>query len=130
MSKGSSFDTRFLVELFYSSDPSQKGKIKEILLRSKPNYMSTAVLSEIYKLTLEKEGRDVADIRCRSLAKDFHLVVLDSEIAIGAALIKHKHSIPFADSIVAATAKALQVPCYTDDPHFESIDGVSVKWIL
>lgn len=125
--KGSSYDTRFLVELFYSSDRNRQEKIKEILLRSKPNYMST--LSEIYKLTLEKEGRDVAEIRWKSLAKDFHLVAVDPEIAVGAALIKHKRSMPFADSIIAATAKVLRVSCYTDDPHFESIHGVSVKWI-
>lgn|SRR5487761_66907 len=129
MTKGNSYDTRFLVELYYSSDRNQQTRIKEILLRSKPNYMSTAVLSEIYMLTLQKEGRDVADIRWRSLAKDFRLVDVDPQIAIGAALIKHKHSMPFADSIVAATAKALHVPCYTDDLHFESIDGLSVKWI-
>ena len=129
MTKGNSYDTRFLVELYYSSDRNQQARIKEILLRSKPNYMSTAVLSEIYMLTLQKEGRDVAEIRSRSLAKDFRLVDVDPQIAIGAALIKHKRSMPFADSIVAATAKALHVPCYTDDPHFESIDGLSVKWI-
>lgn len=130
MTKGSSYDTRFLVELFYSSDRDQHARIKEILLRSKPNYISTVVLSEIYKLTLEKEGKDVAEIRWRSLAKDFHMVDLDSEIAVSAAQIKHRHSMPFADSIVAATAKALHAPCFTDDPHFESIDGISVKWIM
>jgi hypothetical protein len=74
MTKGNSYDTRFLVLLYYSSDRNQQARIKEILLRSKPNYMSTAVLSEIYMLTLQKEGRDVADIRWRSLAKDFRLV--------------------------------------------------------
>lgn len=129
MTKGSSYDTRFLVELYYSSDQNLKARIKETLLRSKPNYMSTAVLSEIYKLTLEKEGKDVAEIRWKSLSKDFHLVDVNPEIAVGAALIKHKHQMPFVDSIVAATAKVLRVPCYTDDPHFEPVEGLSIKWI-
>ena len=48
MTKGSSYDTRFLVELYYSTDRNQQARIKEILLRTKLNYMSTAVLSEIY----------------------------------------------------------------------------------
>jgi predicted nucleic acid-binding protein len=129
MRKGTSYDTRFLVELFYASDPHQQFAIKNILLTSKPNYLSTAALSEIYKLTLEKEGKDVAELRARSLAKDFHLVNVDREIAIGAALIKHKKTMPFADSLIASTARVLKIPCYTDDPHFESVDGVVVKWI-
>ncbi|HZW55663.1 MAG TPA: PIN domain-containing protein [Nitrososphaerales archaeon] len=127
--EGTSYDTRFLVELYYSSNTNQQLAIKKILLGSKPNYLSTAALSELYKLSLEKEGKDVAELRAKSLVKDFHLVDVNQEIAIGAALIKHKHSIPFADSIIASTAKVLKVPCYTDDPHFESVEGVIVKWI-
>ena len=72
MTKGSSYDTRFLVELYYASDSEQQSSIKNILFRSKPNYLSTAALLEIYKLTLEKEGKEVAELRAGSLAKDFH----------------------------------------------------------
>lgn len=126
--KGTSYDTRFLVELYYSSDPVQQQAIKNVILRSKPNYLSTAALSEIYKLTLEKEGKVVAEIRAKALGRDFHLVDVDEKIAIEAAMIKHKRAIPFADSIIASTAKVLKIPCYTNDPHFRSIDGVVVKW--
>ncbi|HXW94517.1 MAG TPA: PIN domain-containing protein, partial [Nitrososphaerales archaeon] len=95
---------------------------------SKPNFLSTAVLSEIYKLTLEREGKDVAEIRANSLSRDFRLVDVDKDIAVQAALIKHKTGIPFADSLIAATARTLDVPCYTDDPHFRGIEGVVAKW--
>jgi len=127
--KGNSYDTRFLIELYYASDLAIKEKIKNVLLVSKPNYLSTAALSEIYKLTLEKEGKDVAEIRANSLAKDFRLVDVDKETAVQAALIKHKHGIPFADSLIASTARVLRIPCYTDDAHFRWIDGVASKWI-
>jgi predicted nucleic acid-binding protein len=127
--KGNSYDTRFLIELFYANDKVTKDKIKNVLLVSKPNFLSTAALSEMYKLTLEKEGKDVAEIRANSLARDFRLVDVDKEIAVQAALIKHKHGIPFADSLIASTAKILRIPCYTDDPHFRGIEGVSPKWI-
>ena len=102
MSKGASFDTRFLVELYYTSDPARQSTIRNILLRSKPNYLSTAALSETYKLTLEKEGSEVAELRAKSLANDFHVVDMNKDIAVGAALIKHKKAIPFADSIIAS----------------------------
>ncbi|MGH9917738.1 MAG: PIN domain-containing protein [Nitrososphaerales archaeon] len=127
--KGSSFDTRFLIELFYSNEPATKDKIKNSLLTSKPNFLSTAALSEIYKLTLEKEGKVVADVRTNSLSRDFRLVDVDKEVAVQAAQIKHRHGIPFADSLIASTARVLKVPCYTDDPHFRGIEGVTTKWI-
>ena len=127
--KGSSFDTRFLIELFYTSDARTRDEIRNTLLGSKPNFVSAAALSEIYKLTLEREGKDVAEIRANSLSRDFRLVNVDKDIAVQAALIKHKNAIPFADSLIASTARILGVPCYTDDPHFRGIEGVVVKWI-
>lgn len=127
--KGNSYDTRFLIELFYADRAETKERIKEVLLDSRPNFLSTAALSEIYKLTLEKEGRDVAELRTNSLARDFRLVDVDKRVAVQAALIKHKHGIPFADSLIASTARILKIPCYTDDPHFRGIEGVTPKWI-
>jgi len=127
--RGASYDTRFLIELYYASELVVKEKIKSVLPVSKPNFLSTAALSEIYKLTLEKEGKDVAQMRANSLARDFRLVVVDKEIAVQAALIKHKHRIPFADSLIASTARVLRIPCYTDDVHFHGIEGVTSKWI-
>jgi predicted nucleic acid-binding protein len=128
--KGNSYDTRFLIELFYASGFAEQNTIRGILEQSRPNFISTAVLSEIYQLTLGREGRDVAEIRAGSLAKDFRLTSVDANIAVQAALIRHRHGIPFADSLIASTAKVLKVPCYTDDPHFRGIEGVSVKWPL
>jgi len=127
--KGSCYDTRFLIELFYTSDTGTKDRIRNTLLGSRPNFLSTAALSEIYKLTLEREGRDVAEIRANSLSKDFRLIDVDKDIAVQAALIKHKNGIPFADSLIASTARVLGVPCYTDDPHFRGVEGVVAKWI-
>jgi predicted nucleic acid-binding protein len=127
--KGNSYDTRFLIELYYASELATKEKIKSVLLVSRPNFLSAAALSEIYKLTLEKDGKEVAEMRANSLARDFRLVDIDKEIAIQAALIKHKHGIPFADSLIASTARVLGIPCYTDDEHFHGIEGVTSKWI-
>jgi predicted nucleic acid-binding protein len=126
--KGSSYDTRFLVELFYAGEAEKKDEVKRALVGSRPNYLSTAALSEIYVLTLEKEGKDVAEMRANSLARDFRLVDVDRDVAVQAALIKHKHGIPFADCLIASTARVLGIPCFTDDPHFRGIDGVSLRW--
>ena len=127
--KGSSYDTRFLIELFYAGEADTREKVMRALLDSRPNFLSNAALSEIYKLTLEKEGMNVAELRASTLERDFRLVDVNKEVAVQAALIKHKHGIPFADSLIASTARILKVPCYTDDPHFREIEGVTLKWI-
>ncbi len=129
MKKGNSYDTRFLVEYFYSPDNKRTSRMKEILLRSRPNILSSAALSEIYGLTLRREGKAVAELRLKVLRRDLQIASVDSQIAVQAAQIKHKRPIPFADSLIAATSKALAVPCYTDDEHFHGIEGVKVLWI-
>jgi len=68
-------------------------------------------------------------MRANSLARDLRPVDVDKEIAVQAALIKHIHGIPFADSLIAGTARTLRIPCYADDPHFGGIQGVALKWI-
>ncbi len=129
MRKGSSYDTRFFVELFYATEAGAKKRIREILLQSKPNIISAASLSEIYELFLERSGRDVAELRLKVMQRDFQIAAVDSLIAVEAAQIRRKRPIPFADSLIAATSKILAVPCYSDDPHFRGIKGVEVRWI-
>ncbi len=129
MKKGNSYDTRFLIEYFYSPESGRISKMKEILLRSRPNILSSAALSEIYGLMLRREGKQVAELRLKVLQRDFQIPPVDSQIAVQAAQIRHKRPIPFADSLIAATSKVLSVPCYTDDDHFHGIEGVKVHWI-
>ncbi len=127
--KSSSYDTRFLIELFHSTSSERQKKIRKILRESKPNLISTIALSELYELTLRRAGRDVADMQLRVLERDFRLVGVDEAIAIEAARIRRQHRRPLADSLIAATAKLLDVPCYTDDASFHAIKGLRVKWI-
>ncbi len=129
MKKGNSYDTPFLLEYFYSPDNERISRMKEILLRSRPNILSSAALSEIYGLMLRREGKQVAELRLKVLRRDFHIASVDSQIAVQAAQIRHKRPIPFADSLIAGTSKVLAVPCYTDDEHFHGIEGVKVFWI-
>lgn len=128
MKKGNSYDTRFLVEYFYSPERVRISKMKEILLQSRPNILSSAALSEIYGLMFRREGKQIAELRLKVLRQDFQIPAVDSQIAVQAAQIRHKHPIPFADSLIAATSKVLAVPCYTDDEHFRGIEGVKVQW--
>ncbi len=127
--KSSSYDTRFLIELFHSTSSERQKKIRDILRESRPGIVSVIALSELYELTLRRAGREVADTQLRVLERDFRLIGVDEAIAIEAARIRRQHKRPLADSLIAATAKLLDVPCYTDDAHFHAIKGLLVKWI-
>ncbi|MEM2865183.1 MAG: PIN domain-containing protein [Candidatus Bathyarchaeia archaeon] len=128
MSKAN-YDTRFLIEYYYSKDGEVLRKIKEELRGTRRKYISAVVIHEIYQLTLKKEGRETAILRAALLEKDFRIVNVDAEIAKTSAELRHKYGIPMADTIIAATSLSLNAKCLTDDPHLRSIKEIETKWI-
>lgn len=123
------FDTRFFVEHYYSSDERVLRKTKEEIRRNKERFVSAVVIHEVYRLTLEREGRETAVLRTSLLEKDFKMVEVDAEIAKSSAELRHKYNVSLADSIIAATAQMLKAVCFSDDPHFEKIREIKVNWI-
>jgi predicted nucleic acid-binding protein len=123
------YDTRFFFEHYYSDDPSTLKKTGSELSSKRPRYVSVMTIHELYKLTLEKEGRDVAKLRIRLVAKDFEVIPMDQELAVLSAEIRSKHRIPMADSVIAATAKLYRLECVSDDPHFAQIREIKTRWI-
>jgi len=92
-------------------------------------YVSSVTIHEVYRLTLEKGGRAVAELRVSLLEKDFKVIPVDAELAKLSAELRHKYRIPMADSIIAATAKRLSAACVTDDPHLTQIKEIKTRWI-
>ncbi len=123
------YDTRFFFEHYYSTDDSILELTRQELLAKQQKFISSIVLHEIYKLTLEKEGRNVAQLRTKLLEKDFKIIAVDTNIARISAEYRHKYKIPLADSIVAATAKILDTQCVTDDQHIRQIKEIKTDWI-
>jgi predicted nucleic acid-binding protein len=123
------YDTRFFMEHYYSKDPTTLQKTKQTLRNTSRRYISTIVIHEVYKLTLQKEGRETAKTRTDLLEKDFKTVNVTPEIAKSSAELRHKYRIPMADSIIAATAQTLKTTILTDDPHIENIKEIKTSWI-
>jgi predicted nucleic acid-binding protein len=123
------YDTRFFFEHYYSDDPSTLKKTGNELSSKRPRYVSVMTIHELYKLILEKEGRDVAELRIRLVTKDFEVIPMDEELAVPSAEIRSKHLIPMADSVIAATAKLYHLECVSDDPHFAQIREIKTRWI-
>jgi predicted nucleic acid-binding protein len=87
------------------------------------------VIHEVYRLTLEREGRETAILRTKLLEKGFKVISVDAYIAKNAAELRHKYRIPVTDSLIAATAISLNAICISDDSHFKIIKELKTKWI-
>ncbi len=123
------YDTRFFVEFFYSSDDRVLARARRELETGRDRLISTIVLHELYRLTLQKEGRSLAKLRTDIMRTHFNTVDVDPRIAVQAAELRHKYRIPMGDSIIAATSQLLKAICVTDDPHFTKMEEIRTRWI-
>jgi predicted nucleic acid-binding protein len=120
------FETRYFWAVFATRDAATVNKLKAIYEGSKTAYASTISIYEVFRLTLEHEDMQVAELRTKTIMNEFTVVDVDAGIAEEGARISHRLRIPMADSLIMATARRLRVSCVTDDPHFTEVKRV---WI-
>lgn len=123
------YDTRFFIEHFYSTDPDILSKTKEEIRRTGQRYVSAITLHEVFRLSLEKEGREVAKIRRKAIEQYFKVLDVDGEVAVVGAELRHKYRVSMGDSLIGATALSQEATCITDDPHFKKIEAIRIRWI-
>ena len=128
MTRSSLYDTRFFVEYFYSDDSGFLRRMKEDLRSVRVRRVSVVTIHEVYRICLEREGREVAGLRCETIRRDFEVVDVDYEVAVRSAELRRGHRIPMADSVIAATAQIHGCPVVSDDPHFQEIEGIKTRW--
>ena len=122
------YDTRFFSTLYYSKDERLLRKIREEK-RQQEKFISTVVIHEVYKLTLQREGRETAVLRIALLKQDFKVIPVTAEIAEISAEFRHKYTLSMGDSMIAATASSLKALCISDDPYFKRINEIKTTWI-
>jgi len=123
------YDTRFVAAIYYPNDEDEASRIRKELTSNLTRYVSSVTVYELYKLTLESEGREVAELRIELLKREFSITNLDWKIAREAALLWKKYRVPMADAVVAATAQQLKASCVTNDPHFGKIREIRSRWV-
>ncbi|HKM76327.1 MAG TPA: PIN domain-containing protein [Candidatus Bathyarchaeia archaeon] len=123
------YDTRFFLAA-YAKEAEQVRRLRSELQERKRRFVSAITIHEIYRITLEEEGREVAKIRRAAIERDFEVVDVDSEIATESAEIKvaQGRDFPLADSIIGTTAKLRKLVCFTDDEHIKSLRGIKTRW--
>ena len=83
----------------------------------------TIVLYEVYK-KIKRERSEEDALSAISVMNRATVVPLTESIALLAADLSLKHSLPMADAIVYASGNEKQWPVVTSDGHFEHLDGV------
>ena len=128
MRERSVYDTRFFVEYFYSGDAGFLRRLKEDLRAVRERMVSALTIHEVYRVNLEREGREVAILRSETIRRDFNVVDVDYETAVRSAELRSKHRIPMADSVIAATAQIHGCSLVSDDAHFQQIPDLKTRW--
>jgi len=83
----------------------------------------TICVYEVFKSILGEFTRNEA-LRKIALMKQARIVPLDESLALHAALISRELKLPLADSVILATARSYNAALWTQDAHFEDLDGV------
>jgi predicted nucleic acid-binding protein len=123
------YDTRFVAAIYYPKDEDEGVRLRRELTGTLSRSISSVTVYEAYKLSIEAEGKQTADLRVQLLRQDFRVVNVDWAIAKEAALVWKKYKVPMADAIIAATAMRLEATCVTNDEHILTMKGLHSRWV-
>jgi predicted nucleic acid-binding protein len=107
--------------------------LTEISLKDKDGFMCVVNVGEVYYITARKQDEKKAQIALDSL-KQFPLdfVVADMHLSIGAAKLKAKYKLSFADAYAAALTIQKKAILITGDKEFKTLEkepNFKVKFI-
>jgi predicted nucleic acid-binding protein len=83
----------------------------------------TICLLEVFKRMLREKGEDAA-LHVVGQMRQGLVVDLDADLALEAARLGVALKLPLADSAILATARLHRATVWTQDEHFEGLDGV------
>jgi len=83
----------------------------------------TVCIYEVFKVVSRQRGESAA-LQAVALMRQGAIVDLTENIAILAAELSLKHTLPMADSIILATARVHQSTIWTQDADFEGLEEV------
>jgi tRNA(fMet)-specific endonuclease VapC len=119
-------DTNIIIELF-------KGdlQIPALLDKQENVYVPAIVLGELYlgayrSANVQKKLLEIKNFLPRCIVLDTNNTTAENYGIIKTALLNKGKPIPENDIWIAATAVQYQLPLYTNDGHFEEVEGISV----
>jgi predicted nucleic acid-binding protein len=107
---------------FFADGPNAKSFLAPLKRPSELIVPSITIL-EVFKRMAQQRGEDAA-LSVAAFMSEGQVIPLDDSIAIAAAKLGIELSLPLADSVILATARAFGAVLWTQDRHFQGIDGV------
>ena len=98
-------------------------KFAPVLQNSAELIVSTINLFEVYKRIAVQRGEEEA-LQAIGFMKTSEVIDVDQEIALQGALLSIQHHIAMADSLILATAQQYHATLWTQDEHFQGLEGV------
>jgi predicted nucleic acid-binding protein len=83
----------------------------------------TICLYEVFKHISLQRGEDEA-LEAVGVLYNGQIVDITSEIALYAAQLSIRHRLPMADSLILAVARLYHAKLWTQDEHFQGLEGV------
>jgi predicted nucleic acid-binding protein len=114
-------DTSGWIEYFTAGPNS--GTFAEPLAKTDELVVPTLSIYEVFKWVLQKRGESEA-VMAVALMQQGSVADLTTHLALEAAKTSASLSIPMADSIILATARACGATLWTQDADFEAVEGV------
>lgn len=80
-------------------------------------------LLEVFKRILQQRDEHLA-LQAIAVMQQGVVIDLDAELALSAGRLGSEYKLPLADAVILATARSRGAILWTQDAHFESIEGV------
>lgn len=109
--------------LEYFADTEQADFFAPAIEDTKHLVVSVVCLYEVFKKILQTQGQAMAEIRAADMLRG-KVIDLTPSLALSAALLAVEHHLPLAESIILATAHEPGAVLWTQDEHFEGLEGV------
>ena len=110
----------------YIADDTNANFFEPSIIDSVNLLVPTICLYEVFKRVLQEFGDERA-LDAMGIMSLGTILDLDRQIAIHAAQISNELKLAMADSIILATARAYEATLWTQDEHFEGIEGIKYK---
>ncbi|MBM4422904.1 MAG: type II toxin-antitoxin system VapC family toxin [Chloroflexi bacterium] len=107
----------------YVADEANADFFERAIIDTDNLLVPTVCLYEVFKRVLQEYGEERA-LEATGLMLLGGVVDFDRQIAIQAAQISLESRLAMADSIILATARARNATLWTQDEHFENVEGV------
>ena len=109
--------------LEYFSDGENADFFASPLLDTENLIVPSICIAEVFKKILRERGEDAA-FQAVAVMHQGNIADLDSTLAIHSAKLGYEYKLPFADSVILATARQNNAVIWTQDNHFGDIKGV------